>query len=233
MRALVVEDDPGTSRQLALALTRAGYVVETANDGEQGCYLGESLHFDVIILDMHLPIMSGLEILDRWRRGARNVPVLVLTGDNAFSTKLTALDSGADDYLTKPFMMQEMLARVRALIRRRNGHASAILQSGDVSMDTRSGDVSCSGQLVNLTRLEKRLLEFLLYRAGSPVSRTEIYDHVYAESNDSDSNTLEVIVGRLRRKLGTTAIETVRNQGYRMPVAVRERVGLCSALQAG
>jgi two-component system OmpR family response regulator len=220
VRALVVEDDPGTRRQLALALARAGYVVETASDGEQGCYFGDSLHFDVAILDMHLPLMSGLEILCRWRRDARNVPVLVLTGDDAFSTKLTALDSGADDYLTKPFMMQEILARVRALIRRNNGHARAIIQSGDLSMDTRSGEVTCSGQRVNLTRFEKRLLEFLLYRAGRPVSRTDIYDHVYAESNDSDSNTLEVIVGRLRRKLGANSIETVRNQGYRMPAVV-------------
>lgn len=223
MRALVVEDDPGVSRQLALALARSGYVVETASDGEQGCYLGDSLHFDVAILDMHLPIMNGLEILHRWRRVGRSMPVLVLTGDEAFSTKLTALDSGADDFLTKPFMMQEILARVRALIRRNNGHARAIIQSGNVAMDTRSGHVTCAGQRVDLTRLETRLLEFLLYRAGSAVSRTDIYDHIYAETNDADSNTLEVIVGRLRRKLGTTAIETVRNQGYRMPAFVHDR----------
>ena len=222
MRALVVEDDSGIRRQLAIALTRAGYVVETASDGEQGCYLGDSLHFDVAILDMHLPIMGGLEILHRWRRASRSMAVLVLTGDDAFSTRLTALDSGADDYLTKPFMMQEILARVRALIRRNNGHASPIIQSGNVVMDTRSGDVTCSGQRVDLTRLERRLLEFLLYRAGTAVTRTDIYEHVYAESNDSDSNTLEVIVGRLRRKLGTTTIETVRNHGYRMPAVVHD-----------
>lgn len=222
MRALVVEDDSGIRRQLAIALTRAGYVVETASDGEQGCYLGDSLHFDVAILDMHLPIMGGLEILHRWRRASRSMAVLVLTGDDAFSTKLTALESGADDYLTKPFMMQEILARVRALIRRNNGHASPIIRSGNVVMDTRSGDVTCSGQRVDLTRLERRLLEFLLYRAGTAVTRTDIYEHVYAESNDSDSNTLEVIVGRLRRKLGTTTIETVRNHGYRMPAVVHD-----------
>jgi two-component system OmpR family response regulator len=222
MRALVVEDDSGIRRQLAIALTRAGYVVETASDGEQGCYLGDSLHFDVAILDMHLPIMGGLEILHRWRRDSRSMAVLVLTGDDAFSTKLTALESGADDYLTKPFMMQEILARVRALIRRNNGHASPIIRSGNVVMDTRSGDVTCSGQRVDLTRLERRLLEFLLYRAGTAVTRTDIYEHVYAESNDSDSNTLEVIVGRLRRKVGTTAIETVRNHGYRMPAVVHD-----------
>lgn len=222
MRALVVEDDSGIRRQLAIALTRAGYVVETASDGEQGCYLGDSLHFDVAILDMHLPIMGGLEILHRWRRASRSMAVLVLTGDDAFSTKLTALESGADDYLTKPFMMQEILARVRALIRRNNGHASPIIRSGNVVMDTRSGDVTCSGQRVDLTRLERRLLEFLLYRAGTAVTRTDIYEHVYAESNDSDSNTLEVIVGRLRRKLGTTTIETVRNHGYRMPAGVHD-----------
>jgi two-component system OmpR family response regulator len=222
MRALVVEDDSGIRRQLAIALTRAGYVVETASDGEQGCYLGDSLHFDVAILDMHLPIMGGLEILQRWRRDSRSMAVLVLTGDDAFSTRLTALDSGADDYLTKPFMMQEILARVRALIRRNNGHASPIIQSGNVVMDTRSGEVTCSGQRVDLTRLERRLLEFLLYRAGAAVTRTDIYEHVYAESNDSDSNTLEVIVGRLRRKLGTTTIETVRNHGYRMPAVVHD-----------
>ena len=222
MRALVVEDDSGIRRQLVIALTRAGYVVETASDGEQGCYLGDSLHFDVAILDMHLPIMGGLEILHRWRRDGRKLAVLVLTGDDAFSTKLTALESGADDYLTKPFMMQEILARVRALIRRNNGHASPIIRSGNVVMDTRSGDVTCSGQRVDLTRLERRLLEFLLYRAGTAVTRTDIYEHVYAESNDSDSNTLEVIVGRLRRKLGTTTIETVRNHGYRMPAVVHD-----------
>lgn len=218
MRLLVVEDDPNTNRQLSLALGRAGYVVETAADGEQGHYLGDTLAFDAAILDMNLPLMSGLDILCSWRRSGRTSPVLILTGDDSFAGKVAALDSGADDYLTKPFMMPELLARVRALIRRSNGHTGALLKSGNVSMDTRSGTVTRLGAPVTLTRFERRLLEFLLYRAGGAVSRTEITEHVYAQDADRDSNSLEVLISRLRRKLGTDSIETVRQQGYRMPL---------------
>lgn len=216
MRVLVVEDDPNTNRQVVLALKRAGYVVETAADGEQGHYLADSAIFDAVILDVGLPVMNGIEILRKWRSAGRTMPVLILTGDDVWSDKVAAIDCGADDYLTKPFVMAELLARVRALVRRSNGFADAILVSGEVKMDTCSGTVTRAGVPVTLTKFEKRLLRFLLHRAGSAVSRTEIMDHIYAQDLDRDSNTLEVFIRRLRVKLGSDAIETVRGQGYRM-----------------
>jgi two-component system, OmpR family, response regulator len=217
MRVLVVEDDLQTNRQLSIALARAGYVVESAIDGEQGHYLADSSEFDAVILDIGLPAMNGMDVLRKWRDAGRAMPVLILTGDDSYSDKVSAINSGADDYLTKPFIMAELLARVRALIRRSNGFADAVLVSGEVTMDTRSGAVTRAGSPVILTKFEQRLLHFLLHRAGSAVGQTEIIDHIYAQDMDRDSNTLEVFIRRLRVKLGTDAIETVRGQGYRMP----------------
>jgi len=217
MRVLVVEDDPDTNRQLTRALTRAGYVAESAADGEQGHYLADGAPYDAVILDIGLPVINGIEVLRKWRSAGRTMPVLILTGGDVWSDKVAAIDCGADDYLTKPFVMAELLARVRALIRRDNGFANPILVSGKVEMDTCSGIVTRAGVPVSLTKFEQRLLRFLLHRAGTAVSRTEIMDHIYAQDLDRDSNTLEVFIRRLRVKLGADAIETVRGQGYRMP----------------
>lgn len=216
MRILVVEDDPNINRQLSIALGHAGYAVECAMDGEQGHYFGDTAEYDAVVLDLGLPVIGGMDVLRRWREAGRTMPVLILTAVDLWSDKVAAIDSGADDYLTKPFAMAELLARLRALIRRRNGFSDAMLVSGDIRMDTRSGEVTRGGAAIILTRLEQRLLHFLMHRAGSVVGRTEIIEHIYTQDADRDSNTVEVFIGRLRAKLGADAIETLRGAGYRM-----------------
>jgi two-component system OmpR family response regulator len=221
MRILVVEDDPIVNRQLSIALGKAGYIVESATDGEQGHYLADTADFDAVVLDVGLPAMSGIEVLRRWREARRLMPVLILTAGGLLSDKLAAIDHGADDYLTKPFFMAELLARLRALIRRSNGFADATLVSGDVTMDTRTGAVMCGGMPITLTKFESRLLRFLMHRVGSVVTRADIIEHIYSHDGDRVSNTVEVFVRRLRAKLGANAIETVRGDGYRMRLSPR------------
>ncbi|MEZ5833400.1 MAG: response regulator transcription factor [Dongiaceae bacterium] len=218
MRILVVEDDPNLSRQLSSALDSAGYVVECAVDGEQGHFLGDTSDFDAVILDLGLPGMSGIDVLRKWRESGRMMPVLILTARDLWSDKVSGIDAGADDYLAKPFHMAELLARVRALIRRSSGRADPVLTSGGIKFDTRSGTVTRDGVPVVLTTFEQRLLQFMMHRAGQVVGRGEIIEHIYAQDFDRDSNTVEVFVRRLRLKLGADAIETVRGQGYRMPL---------------
>ena len=216
MRILVVEDDADLNRQLCTALEEADYVVDRATDGEEGHFLGETEPYDAVVLDIGLPGMDGLSILEAWRREGRTMPVLLLTARDRWTDKVSGIDAGADDYVAKPFHMEEVLARLRALIRRASGHASAELIVGPVSLDTRGGRVTVDGRTVKLTSHEFRLLSYLMHHKGQVVSRTELTEHLYDQDFDRDSNTIEVFVGRLRRKLAVDVIETVRGLGYRM-----------------
>ena len=215
MRVLVVEDTADLARQLKQRLEGEGYAVDTAADGEEGRFLGETEPYDAVIIDLGLPKVDGLTVLRSWRRAGMAVPVLILTARDAWNEKVQGIDAGADDYLAKPFSMEELLARIRALIRRAKGHASAEIACGPVVLDTRTGRVTVDGQPVELTAFEYRVLSYLMHRKGQTVSRTELTEHVYAQDFDRDSNTIEVFVGRLRRKLGVDVIRTVRGLGYR------------------
>ena len=215
MRVLVIEDDPDLNRQLVAALTDAGYAVDSARDGEEGHYLGDTEPYDAVVLDLGLPGLDGWRVLEQWRRDGRRMPVLILTARDRWSDKVRGIDAGADDYVAKPFHMEEVLARVRALIRRATGHASSELECGPVHLDTRTGRVSVSGNPVRLTSHEYRLLSYLMHHCGRVVPRTELVEHLYEQDFDRDSNTIEVFVGRLRRKLGVDIIQTVRGLGYR------------------
>lgn len=215
MRILLVEDDPALQAQLRTALFQSGYVVDAADNGGDAQHLGESESFDAVILDLGLPVIDGLSVLKRWREGGRSMPVLILTARDNWHEKVAGIDAGADDYLTKPFHMEELLARLRALIRRAAGLASPILSAGDLSLDTRSGRVTLAGQTIALTSHEFKVLDYLMHRPGVVVSRTELTEHIYAQDFDRDSNTIEVFVGRLRKKLPAGLIETVRGLGYR------------------
>jgi len=214
MRILVVEDDKDLNRQLVGALTEAGYAVDTAFDGEEGHFLGDTEPYDAVILDIGLPQMDGIRVLENWREDGRKMPVLILTARDRWSDKVAGIDAGADDYVAKPFHMEEVLARVRALLRRSAGHASSEIECGPVRLDTRSSRVTVDGSHVKLTSHEFRLLSYLMHHQGRVVSRTELVEHLYDQDFDRDSNTIEVFVGRLRKKLGTDIIETVRGLGY-------------------
>ncbi len=215
MRVLVIEDDPDLNRQLVSALTDAGYAVDSARDGEEGHYLGDTEPYDAVVLDLGLPGLDGWRVLEQWRRDGRRMPVLILTARDRWSDKVRGIDAGADDYVAKPFHMEEVLARVRALIRRASGHATSEIECGPVRLDTRTGRVSVSGNPVRLTSHEYRLLSYLMHHCGRVVPRTELVEHLYEQDFDRDSNTIEVFVGRLRRKLGVDVIQTVRGLGYR------------------
>ena len=214
MRLLVVEDDKDLNRQVVTALEQAGYAVDTAFDGEEGHFLGDTEPYDAVILDLGLPKMDGVAVLSAWRRSQRTMPVIILTARDRWSDKVQGFDAGADDYVTKPFHMEEILARVRALIRRAAGHATSELICGPVRLDTRAGRVTVDGNPVKLTSHEYRLIAYLMHHVGRLVSRAEIVEHLYDQDFDRDSNTIEVFVGRLRRKLGVDVIQTVRGLGY-------------------
>lgn len=222
MRVLVVEDESLLRAQLRLTLEQAGYAVDEAGDGRQALHLGATEPYDAIVLDLGLPLMDGLAVLQRWRSAGQATPVLILTARDRWHEKVAGIDAGADDYLAKPFHTEELLARLRALVRRAHGLASPLLQHGDIALDTRTGTVTQRGATVALTAHEYRLLAYLMHRAGQLVSRAELVEHLYAQDFDRDSNTVEVFIGRLRRKLGADLIETVRGLGYRLvprPVA--------------
>ncbi|PZQ16961.1 MAG: DNA-binding response regulator [Ancylobacter novellus] len=214
MRLLVVEDDPDLNRQIVAALEEAGYAVDRAHDGEEGHFLGDTEPYDAVVLDIGLPKMDGISVLEEWRRGGKTMPVLILTARDRWSDKVQGFDAGADDYVAKPFHMEEILARIRALLRRASGHASSELLCGPVRLDTRSGRVTVDGAAIKLTSHEYRLLSYLMHHQGRVVSRTELVEHLYDQDFDRDSNTIEVFVGRLRKKLGPDVIQTVRGLGY-------------------
>jgi two-component system OmpR family response regulator len=216
VRILVIEDDTDLNRQLASALGDAGYAVDCAFDGEEGHFLGDTEPYDAAVLDLGLPKLDGLSVLEKWRRDGRLMPVLILTARDRWSDKVAGIDAGADDYVAKPFHMEEVLARVRALLRRAAGHASNEIECGPIRLDTRSARVTVDGTQVRLTSLEFRLLAYLMHHQGQVVSRTELIEHLYDQDFDRDSNTVEVFVGRLRKKLGAEIIETVRGLGYRL-----------------
>lgn len=216
MRILVIEDDRDLNRQLVQALTDAGYAVDAAQDGEEGHFLGDTEPYDAVVLDIGLPKMDGITVLEKWRRGGRAMPVLMLTARDRWSDKVSGIDAGADDYVTKPFHVEEVLARLRALIRRAAGHSASTLRCGPVELDTRLSKVTVDGNPVKLTSHEFRLLSYLMHHQDKVLSRTELTEHIYDQDFDRDSNTIEVFIGRLRKKLGADYIETVRGLGYRM-----------------
>ncbi len=214
MRLLVVEDDKDLNRQIVSALEGAGYVADCAFDGEEGWFLGDTEPYDAVILDIGLPGRDGVTVLEAWRKAGKRMPVLILTARDRWSDKVQGFDAGADDYVSKPFHMEEVLARIRALLRRAAGHATSELSCGPVRLDTRSGRVSVNDVTLKLTSHEYRLLSYLMHHRGRIVSRSEIVEHLYDQDFDRDSNTIEVFVGRLRKKLGVDIIQTARGLGY-------------------
>jgi two-component system, OmpR family, response regulator len=224
MRVLVVEDDPDLGRQLSEALSQAGYAVDLAPDGEEGHFLGETEPYDAAVLDLGLPKMDGVRVLEKWRAGGKDMPVLILTARDRWSEKVAGFDAGADDYLTKPFVTEELLARLRALMRRAAGHASAALECGDLRVDTRAARASVNGEPIKLTAHEYRVLSYLMHHQGRVVPRTELVEHIYDQDFDRDSNTIEVFVGRLRRKIGSNRILTERGLGYRLIDPKEEKI---------
>ncbi len=219
MRLLILEDEAALREQLHRQLSEAGYAVDTAADGREGQYLGEEIPFDLAVVDLGLPEKDGISVIRAWREAGRDFPVLILTARGRWEEKVEGLEAGADDYLVKPFHPEELQARIRALLRRAAGRANPVIRSGPLAVDTRSQTVTRQGEAVDLTAYEYRLLEYLLLHAGEVVSKTELTEHLYAQDFDRDSNTIEVFVGRLRRKLDPDntwqPIETLRGRGYR------------------
>ena len=218
MRVLVVEDDPHVARQLQATLRKGGYTVDLARDGEEGHFLGKTEPYDAVVLDLGLPVIDGLTVLERWREAECNMPVLILTARDTWREKVTGLRTGADDYLAKPFEPEEVLARVEALIRRASGHASPVLECGPLRLDTSTHRVTLAGSLVELTAMEFRALSYLMHHDGKVISKTELIEHLYGQDFDSDSNVIEVLINRLRRKLDADRIQTHRGRGYQLVV---------------
>lgn len=218
MRILLVEDEPNLLQQITESLTAQGYVIDTAIDGAAAHYMASVENYDAVILDLGLPQIDGLTVLKRWRAEGLSMPVLILTARDSWHEKVSGMDAGADDYVTKPFHTQELLARVRALLRRAAGHASATLQCGDLQLDTRQAQFSLADQVLSLTGHEYKVLAYLMHNMEQVVSRTELTEHIYAQDQDRDSNTIDVFIGRLRKKLPAAYIQTVRGLGYKLIV---------------
>ena len=219
MRILIIEDEAPLLERVAAQLREQGYAVDTAADGRTGLYLGQEYPLDAAVVDLGLPDLSGIEVIRRWRAAGRRFPILILTARGRWQDKVEGLEAGADDYLVKPFYTEELLARLRALIRRTGGWTQAVLHCETIALDTGAQRVTLAGQPVELTAYEYKLLEYLMLHAGTVVSKTELTEHLYQEDEDRDSNVLEVLLGRLRRKLDPNRdlnpIETLRGRGYR------------------
>jgi len=219
MRVLVVEDDQRIASDVSRTLEASGYVVETVANGEDAWFLGDTEDYGAVILDLGLPGMDGLAVLKRWRANGRHMPVLILTARGSWAERVDGIDAGADDYLPKPFRMEELLARLRSIVRRAAGHASSLITAGEIALDERQMKVTRRGVPIPLSPLEYRLVAHLLRNRGRVVSQQEIDENVYGHGEEHDSNTLEVLVGRVRKKLGADAIETRRGFGYLIPEA--------------
>ena len=217
MRILVVEDDDTIARRIERALAASGYIVERASDGEEAWFKGDTEDYDAIILDLGLPRMDGLQVLKRWREGGCHCPVLILTARGSWKERVEGMDAGADDYLPKPFQIEELKARLRALLRRSAGHSQPVLEVGPVTVDTRQMLVSVDGIAVDLSPLEYRLVSYLVHNKGRVVSQHELTEHIYAQDFERDSNAIEVLVARVRKKLGADVIKTRRGFGYIVP----------------
>ncbi|MDH3638582.1 MAG: response regulator transcription factor [Gammaproteobacteria bacterium] len=216
MRVLVVEDDEEVSRQIAAYLRRGSYVVDTAFDGEEGEFLGDTETYDAVILDLGLSKRDGFSVLQAWRERGRDMPVLILTARNTWREKVAGLRAGADDYLAKPFELEEMIARVEALIRRSSGQANSTLRCGTLTLDLATTQVTVNGHMVELTPLQFRMLAYLMRKQGQVVSKTELTEHLYDQDFDRDSNVIEVLVNQLRKKIGNARIQTHRGLGYQL-----------------
>jgi two-component system, OmpR family, response regulator len=219
VRVLVVEDEVALATQVTTAVAAAGYVVDHAADGGRADYLVTTEQYDAIVLDLGLPVVDGMTLLSRWRATGVLTPILVLTARGSWHEKVQGIDGGADDYVSKPFEIEEVLARLRALIRRAAGQGTRELRCGSITLDPRSARVTLAGAPVKLTSHEFRVLAYLMHQRDRVVSQIELTEHIYAQDFDRDSNTVEVFIGRLRRKLGAATIETVRGLGYRMGAA--------------
>ncbi len=214
MRALIVEDDPVLSSQLSAAMADAGFVTDCAADGTQGEYLGATESYDVAILDLGLPGMTGIEVLTRWRDADLTMPVLILTARGDWTDKVAGFRAGADDYAVKPFRLDEVVLRCQTLIRRAAGHARPVIRAGALALDSQLGVITRDGIALKLTAFEQRILAYLLHHQNRIVSRTELSDHLYDAEADRDFKSIEVVIGRLRRKVGDGVIETRRGEGY-------------------
>ena len=214
MRLLLVEDDDRIARDVGAALANAGYLVERANDGETAWFKGDTEDYAAVILDLGLPRLDGLSVLKRWRANGRAMPILILTARDSWLERVEGIDTGADDYLPKPFKMEELLARLRAIIRRASGNSSPIIEIGSLTLDPRQMRITQSGVPLNLTPQEYRLLSYLIYHAGRVVAHGELIEQLYSHDSDKESNAVEVLIGRVRRKIGMDIIETRRGFGY-------------------
>lgn len=220
MRVLLVEDEAALRDRVAAALRAQGFAVDATGDGDEAVHLGNEYPVDVAVLDLGLPGRPGLEVLRAWRAAGRTFPVLILTARGRWQEKVEGLEAGGDDYLVKPFHIEEVLARLRALVRRASGWASAVLEIGDIAVDTAAQRVTVAGEARSLTSYEYRLLEYLALHAGEVVSKGRLTEHIYDEDAERDSNVVEVLLARVRRKLDPgrerDPIETLRGRGYRL-----------------
>lgn len=216
MRILLAEDDATLSQQIKAVLTDEGRAVDTVFDGEEALFLGSTEPYDLVVLDIGLPERDGISVLKEWRKSDVNTPVLILTARDGWSERVDGLDAGADDYMTKPFHMPELSARIRAMLRRQSGQLNPVFQSGPVVYDSRNNKVLINGMPVSLTAQEIAVLSYLFHNAGRMVTRTELSEHIYEYDGDRDSNTIAVFVNRLRKKLGKELIRSARGQGYQI-----------------